>query len=152
MHEPDKIVPKQDSDYLRVMTKVVFQAGFNWQVIENKWPGFEEAFEGFDINKVATFSDNKIAKLKKDPKIVRNASKIEATIYNAQVMNQKINEFGSIKKYLESFTDFEATVKDLRKNFKWLGDLGSYYFLWVVNEPVPSYIDWCKSRGVEPKV
>lgn len=42
-------------------------------------------------------------------------------------------------------------VKDLRKSFEWLGDLGAYYFLWVVNEPVPSYEDWCKSRGVPPK-
>ncbi len=57
---------------------------------------------------------------------------------------------GSFRAYLRSHHDFEATVKDLRKRFKFLGDLGCYYFLWVVNEDVPSYNDWCASRGRTP--
>ena len=65
-------------------------------------------------------------------------------------MIDKINQYGDFKTYLGSFDDFESTVKELRKSFKWLGDLGTYYFLWVVSEPVPSYEDWCKSRCISP--
>jgi 3-methyladenine DNA glycosylase Tag len=151
MKEPEKIIPRNDSDYLRVMTKAVFQAGFSWQVIENKWPGFEKVFDNFDPYIVATYNSDKILSLKQDTGIVRNSSKIEATIFNSQTLLKKNEEFGSMKNYLNAQGDFENTVKDLRKSFKWLGDLGAYYFLWVVNEPVPSYEDWCKSRGVSPK-
>ena len=42
-------------------------------------------------------------------------------------------------------------MKDLRKQFKYLGDMGAYHFLWVVGEEVPSYEEWCRSRGVEPQ-
>src|SRR5207237_864961 len=41
----------------------------------------------------------------------------------------------------------ESTLADLRRQFKDLGDTGAYYFLWVVGEPVPSYDEWCASRG-----
>jgi len=150
MKEPEKIVPKNDADYLRVMTKAVFQAGFNWSVIEKKWSGFEAAFDGFDPYLVATYDSEKRSDLLKDVRIVRNASKIDATIRNAQVLLDKKSEFGSIKSYLASHGSFEQTVKDLRRSFKWLGDFGAYYFLWVVNEPVPTYHEWCASRGIAP--
>ena len=41
-------------------------------------------------------------------------------------------------------------MKDLRKRFGFLGETGAYYFLWVVNEDVPSYEEWCASRGRRP--
>jgi hypothetical protein len=41
-------------------------------------------------------------------------------------------------------------VKDLRKNFKFLGDAGAYYFLYVVGEKVPEYNEWCKQHGMKP--
>ena len=53
------------------------------------------------------------------------------------------------KNYLQSHGGFEETVKDLRKRFKFMGDSGSFIFLYVIGEPVPSYDDWCKSRGRE---
>ncbi len=150
MKEPEKILPKDSSDYLRVMTKAVFQAGFNWKVIENKWPGFEDVFQQFDPYKVATFDDAKISEITQDKRIVRNKSKISATVHNAQTMVEKINKYGDFGKYLSSIGDYETVVKELRKSFKWLGDFGAYYFLWVVSQPVPSYEDWCKSRGIKP--
>lgn len=150
MKEPAKIIPKDESDYLRVLTKAVFQAGFNWSVIEKKWPGFEAAFDTFDPFVVATYDDKKVSELTADTRIVRNRSKIEATVHNAQIIVDKSNEFGSFKAYLDSLGDFESTVKALRKTLKWLGDFGAYYFLWVVSQPTPSYEDWCKSRGIQP--
>ena len=46
-----------DDRWLSAMSKRVFSAGFNWLVIENKWPGFEEAFHGFDVRWCAMMSD-----------------------------------------------------------------------------------------------
>ena len=151
MKEPAKIIPKNDADYFEVLTKAVFQSGFSWQVIEAKWPGFKEAFDNFDPQKVAGYDSVKISSLLQDTRIVRNSSKINATVYNAQKMLEK-SAAGSFKNYLSSFDNFEKAVTDLRKNFKWLGDLGAFYFLWVVNEPTPTYEQWCVSRGVKPRI
>ena len=43
---------QDDARFLSMMTKVVFQAGFVWRVIENKWPDFETVFFGFDAEKM----------------------------------------------------------------------------------------------------
>ena len=150
MKEPTKIIPKSDADYLRIMTKAIFQAGFNWDVIEKKWPGFEAAFDQFDVQAVASFDDNKIDELCQDTRIVRNRSKITATVHNARTIITKEAEHGSFKKYLASLSSFETCVQDLRKAFKWLGDFGAFYFLWVVGEPTPTYHEWCASRGITP--
>ena len=48
MEPPQQITPTKLADYLEVMTKAVFEGGINWKVIENKWPGFREAFHEFD--------------------------------------------------------------------------------------------------------
>jgi len=45
---PAELAAVPDDRWLAQMSKCVFQAGFNWQVIETKWPGFETAFHGFD--------------------------------------------------------------------------------------------------------
>src|SRR4051812_40629355 len=46
-----------DDRWLAKMSQCVFQAGFSWKVIQNKWPGFEEAFQGFDPRWCAFMSD-----------------------------------------------------------------------------------------------
>ena len=46
-----------DAAILAEMTKCVFRSGFVWQIIENKWPGFEAAFDGFDVARCAMLSD-----------------------------------------------------------------------------------------------
>ena len=62
-----------DDRWLAMMTRCVFQAGFSWQVIENKWNGFEAAFDKFDVRRCAMMSEKKIDALLKDTRIVRNA-------------------------------------------------------------------------------
>jgi 3-methyladenine DNA glycosylase Tag len=65
------------------MTKAVFQSGLSWRVIEAKWEGFREAFEGFDAAKVAGFTPADVDRLAQDARIVRNRRKIQATVDNA---------------------------------------------------------------------
>ena len=147
---PDQIHPSTDADYLDVMSKAVFQSGMSWAVIEAKWAGFREAFKGFDPVTVAAFSPDDLDRLSADTRIIRNRRKIEATIQNAQTMCELSAKHGSFAEYLASHGGFEPTVKDLRKRFKFMGEMGCFYFLYVVREPVPDYDEWCASRGRLP--
>lgn len=147
MDAPEQIRPKRLNDYLEVMTKAAFQSGISWKVIESKWDGFREAFFDFDPERIASLDPPDVDRLAEDTRIVRNRKKIEATVHNAETMLELSKEHGSFKRYLQSHGGFEETVADLRKRFKFLGDLGAYYFLYVVGEPVPDHEDWMKAHG-----
>lgn len=154
MGPPQQITPQRLGDYLEVLSKAVFQAGISWRVIEAKWDGFRTAFADFDPEKVASFSDEDIERLMDDPGIVRNRRKVEATVHNAQVMLELDREYEGFGRYLRSQPDYEALVADLRGNFKFLGDTGAYFFLYVVGEPVPPHEEWMAAhppRQARPK-
>jgi 3-methyladenine DNA glycosylase Tag len=142
-HAPKQITPKTPGDYLEAMSRPVFQTGMSWKVVDAKWPGTREAFKGFDINKVARMGDPDIDQLATDTRVIRNRRKIEAVVVNANRIIALEREYGSFRKYLRSHDDFESLVKDLRKQFKFLGDMGAYLFLYTVREKVPSWEEWC---------
>ena len=145
---PKQIKPKGLADYLEVMSKAVFQSGMSWAVIEAKWDGFQKAFKGFDPEEIARFGPGDVDRLAQDPGIIRNRRKIEATIDNAVEMQALAEEHGGdFRKYLRSHGGFEQTVADLRRHFRFLGDFGAYYFLYVVGEQVPPHDEWRASRA-----
>jgi 3-methyladenine DNA glycosylase Tag len=149
-HEPGaplRIKPKSLGDYLEVMSKSVFQSGMSWKVVEAKWPGIREAFHGFDAPRVASMSEAEIDALVQDTRVIRNRRKLEAIVGNAARLIELDAEYGSFRAYLQSESDFEATVKKLRRDFKFLGDFGCYILLYVVGEPVPSHEEFTASRG-----
>ena len=146
MEGPTQIKPKGLADYLDVLSKAVFQAGITWRVVDAKWEGTREAFRGFDPHKVANLTPKQIDALAEDTRLIRNRRKIEATVENAETMLALDDEFGGFKKYLRSHGDFEALSADLVKRFKFLGDMGSYYFLHVVGGPVPPHDQWMKAH------
>jgi 3-methyladenine DNA glycosylase Tag len=135
--------PSSDSQYFAEMTKAVFRSGFSWQVIENKWPGFVEAFAKFDLGRVADFDERDFERLVQDERIVRNGRKIQASIDNARGMQSLIAEHGSFHSYLRSLDsmDYPSRAKVLQKQFKFLGRTGTFTFLWYVGEPVPEWED-----------
>jgi 3-methyladenine DNA glycosylase Tag len=139
---PKQINPKGLSDYLDVMSKAAFQAGISWQVVENKWPGTREAFDNFNPAVIAKYSGSKMADLLEDSRVIRNHLKLEAVVFNARRMVELDKQYKGFKKYLRSFGSYEDLVKDLRKNFKFLGEMGAYYFLYVVGEKVPDWEEW----------
>ena len=146
-HEaPEQIAPQSLNDYLEVMTKAVFQSGLSWRVVSNKWPGFQAGFKGFDVAAVATMGEPEIDILAADPAIVRNRRKVDATVHNARRLIELEDEFGGIRNYLRSHHDFYALLKDVRKQFKFMGDTGTYYWLYVLGEDVPDYSEFC-NRG-----
>jgi 3-methyladenine DNA glycosylase Tag len=147
---PKQIRPKGLADYLEVLSKIAFEAGLSWRVVDAKWDDIRRAFHGFDPERVARMTPRAVDKLLDDDRVIRSRSKIEATIDNAETLLALAKEHKGFKRYLRSHDDFESTVKDLRKRFKFLGDHGAYRFLWIVGEQVPSYEDWAKSRGLKP--
>jgi DNA-3-methyladenine glycosylase I len=147
MQAPTQISPTGLSDYLDVITRAVFQSGMSWRVVEAKWPGFREAFAGFDPARVAEYTDDDVERLAADAGIIRNRRKIEATITNAQAMLAlEDEEAGGFVGWLRSRGDFDATVAALRGEFRFLGDMGAYYFLYVVGEKVPTHEEWMASH------
>jgi DNA-3-methyladenine glycosylase I len=109
--------------------------------VNDKWPNFRQAFDGFDVDRVAAYSFEDVDRLLSDPGIVRNGRKIEATITNAIQFQIIRREFGSFYNYLRSLDDlsYRERQKALSKRFKHLGGTGTFVFLWCVNEEVP---DW----------
>ena len=61
--------------------------------------------------------------------MIRNRQKLDGIVGNARAMLELEKRHGTFKDYLSSYGDFESTVKDLRRQFKFLGEMGCYYFL-----------------------
>jgi 3-methyladenine DNA glycosylase Tag len=131
--------PKELSGYLEALARVMFQAGISWRVVEAKWPGIRDALHGFDVQRVAKLREADIDRLMKDTRVIRNRKKLEAVRKNAQEMLALDTEYKGFKRYLDSLGDFEATKKDLHKRFAFVGDAGSWYFLWTVGRKVPAH-------------
>lgn len=146
-HAPERIEPKSLGAYLEVMSKAVFQTGMSWRVVESKWPGIREALRAFDPKVIADFTEPDLEGLANDKRVIRNRRKLEAIVENARRMLELERTHGSFRGYLRSHGGFESTLKDLRQQFKFLGDMGCYYFLYVVGEDVPPYEEWCAARG-----
>ncbi len=142
MQAPQQIKPAKLADYLEVMTKAAFQSGISWQVVESKWEGFRRAFAGFEPATVAAFGGDDVERLADDAGIIRNRRKIEATVHNAETMLALDGAPGGFAGWLRSHGSFEATVAALRAEFRFLGETGAYYFLYVVGERVPPHEKW----------
>ncbi len=102
----DQLASLPDDWWLAEMTRCVFQAGFSWKVIETKWPGFEEVFEGFPPRRWKMMSDEDLDRLVQDTRIVRNPQKIVSVRDNAQFICGLADEHGSAGRF---FADWPAS-------------------------------------------
>ena len=116
---------------------------------ESKWLGVRDAFHRFEIARVADLtSSGPGPDGPGGTGAIRNRRKLEAVVANAQRLIELEREHGSIKNYFGTLgDDFDAKVKRLRKDFKFLGNFGSYYFLYVVGEEVPDHETWMKTQA-----
>lgn len=87
-----------------------FQAGLSWYTILAKRENFRAAFDQFDYQKIAQYSEDKVEKLIQNAGIIRNRLKILATINNAQKFMEVQKEFGSFSKYIWGFVNHEPIV------------------------------------------
>ena len=80
-HDEEWCVPNFDEKYLYEMLILEsFQAGLSWECVLNKRENFRKAFDGFDVDKVSAYDENKINDLLSDKGIIRNKRKITASI------------------------------------------------------------------------
>jgi DNA-3-methyladenine glycosylase I len=79
------------------------QAGLSWSTILNKREGYREAFAGFDAERIARFGKREVAKLMKNPNIVRNRLKIESAVSNARAYLDFQSKHGSFAAHMWSF-------------------------------------------------
>lgn len=134
---PDNIKSSQqlakisDDRYLSEMTKVIFKAGFAWKVIDKKWPGFEEAFWGFDIGRCAFMSPEDEDALCADARIVRNRQKILTVPQNAVMISEVRKKHGSFASFVANWPgeDYIGLLGHLGKHGSRLGGMSAQYFL-----------------------
>jgi 3-methyladenine DNA glycosylase Tag len=117
--------------WLAGMTRAIFQAGFSWQVIETKWPGFEAAFWGFDPGRCALMSDDDFDALVQDKRIVRNGAKIRTVAENAAFLNELAREHGSAGRAFARWPaeDYVGLLTLLKKRASHMGGTSAQYFL-----------------------
>nr|MCU0789507.1 DNA-3-methyladenine glycosylase I [Nitratireductor sp.] len=89
-----------DDRWLSAATKAVFCAGFNWKVVENKWEGFEEAFEGFDLGRWVMSDDDDLAALLADKRVIRNGQKLASVPRNARFFAGLSRENRGVGRYV----------------------------------------------------
>jgi DNA-3-methyladenine glycosylase I len=100
-HDDEWGVPVHDDRHLFEMLLLEgAQAGLNWLTILKKREGYRKAFDAFDPEKIAAYSQRDIQRLLTDPGIVRNRLKIESAIKNARGVLEIIQEFGSLSSFL----------------------------------------------------
>ncbi|WP_340678577.1 DNA-3-methyladenine glycosylase I [Paraglaciecola sp.] len=89
-----------DDRFLAEFSKKVFQSGFVWRVVRNKWPDFERLFWGFDIDKLLLMPDEMLESKAQDPSIIRNFSKVKTIRENALMIDRIRQEHGSFAKFV----------------------------------------------------
>jgi DNA-3-methyladenine glycosylase I len=153
-HDEEWGVPVYDDRLLLEMLLLEgSQAGLNWLTILKRRKTYKKAYDNFDPEKIAKWTDNKMQKLLKDPGIIRNKLKVSAAKQNAQAYMQIVKEYGTFKMYIwsfvgnkpitnnwESLSEIPATTKESdtmskslkKKGFKFVGSTICYAFMQAV--------------------
>lgn len=99
------------------------QAGLSWDTILKKEQNFRDAYDDFDMCKIANYDQEDIDRLLNDAGIIRNRLKINAVIYNAQQVLELQKEHGSFKAWLDKHhpLSLENWIKLFKKTFKFTG-------------------------------
>ena len=120
-----------DDRVLSEMAARVFSAGFVWSVIDNKWPGFEEAFLDFNLKRLLFQPAEFWEKLASDKRIVRNPQKIKSVRENAKFVTEIAAEHGSFGKFLAGWpSDDQAGLLEIfAKRGSRLGGFSGQYLL-----------------------
>lgn len=164
-HDTEWGIPEHDDQKLfEHLMLDGFQAGLSWRTILYKRENFRAAFDNFDPQRIAGYTEKDRARLLENAGIVRNRLKIKATITNAQAFLAIQEEFGSFDKYIWGFTDYktlkgiqsdtweglrtsspesDAMSVDLKaRGFKFVGTTICYAFMQAVGM-VDDHLTWC---------
>ncbi|SAL56876.1 DNA-3-methyladenine glycosylase I [Caballeronia arvi] len=170
-HDNEWGVPSRDDQHLFEMLVLEgAQAGLSWSTILNKREGYRALFAGFEIDKVARFTEKDIERIVLDARIVRNRAKIESAITNARAVQQIQQEHGSFANFVWFFVgdktidtprdadnptpastpESDAMSRALKKyGCKFVGTTICYAFMQATGM-VNDHVVGCRSRG-KPK-
>jgi 3-methyladenine DNA glycosylase Tag len=120
-----------DDRWLSAATKAVFCAGFNWKVVENKWQGFEDAFEGFELSRWVLSTDDDLAALLADKRVVRNGAKLASVPKNARFFAGLSRENRGVGRYIAGWqvTNQIGLMSALERGGDRLGGNTGLFFL-----------------------
>jgi DNA-3-methyladenine glycosylase I len=151
-----------DNAMFERLTLEGFQSGLSWLIVLRKRPNFRTAFAGFDMTKVAAFDEADVERLLGDAGIVRNRSKIEATISNARAA---LDLPGGILAFIEGYApagkqpaptglgdvqsvsaESKALAKDLKRNgLRFVGPTTAYALMQATGLVNDHLVDcWCR--------
>ena len=91
------------------------QAGLSWITVLRKRENYRKAFDNFDVNKVARYTEKRIEKLLLNPGIIRNRLKVRSAVTNAQAFIIVQKEFGSFDKYIWQFVNNKPIINKWKK-------------------------------------
>ena len=129
--DPAELETRGDDRYLSMLTRCVFKAGFVWRVIENKWPGFEAAFDGFVPLYWQQVPPEVIEQLARDERIVRNLQKIRTVPENARMIVDASRTHDGFGRFLAAWpsSDQVGLLLWLKGHGARLGGNTAQYFL-----------------------
>ena len=127
----DDLIAIPDDRWLSAFSKGVFRAGFNWKVVESKWPRFEEVFEGFDVGRMSMMSDDHLDAYLKTDGIIRHAKKILSIRDNAVFLRALRAEYESAARAIATWpsTDYVGLLDLLKRRGSRLGGTTGMYVL-----------------------
>lgn len=112
-----------DNELFGRLIMEINQAGLSWETILKKEQSLRSAYQEFNIQKIAAFTEEDVNRLLLNPGIIRNRLKINAIIDNAKRVISIQKEFGSFEKWLESHhpKSKDEWVKIFKKEFRFTG-------------------------------
>jgi DNA-3-methyladenine glycosylase I len=112
-HDTEWGVPVHDDiKHFEFLLLDAFQAGLSWNTILNKRENFRNAFDNYNVEKIAGYQSNKINELLSNTGIIRNRLKIESAITNAQAFIKICEEYNSFDSFIWSFIDGKTIINN----------------------------------------
>lgn len=142
---PDWLARQPDAFYLSAMTRRIFRAGLRHAVVDARWPAFEQAFFGFDPEKLVLMPDAMLDERMQDSRLIRHWGKMKAIRHNAQFVVDVAREHGGFGAWLSDWpeTDITGLWLQLRKRGQQLGGHSAPAFLRMVGKDT-----WYPTRDV----
>lgn len=127
----DELAAIPDARWLAQFARGILQAGISWKVVDNKWPGIEDAFLGFDITAMTFQPEGWADDLCNDARIIRSPPKVRAILDNAAFIRRVRDESGSFGRRIGDWPgeDFAGLVQWLQAEGARLGGSTGPYAL-----------------------
>ena len=151
------VVNKNDCYLFEFLTLEGAQAGLNWYTILKKRASYKEAFEGYDIDTLASYSDQdietRITEIIATYDVVRHRSKLRSVFTNARAAQALQRQYGNLATPLWQFVNHKpqlnqwsskdqvpvTTAESLalsqflkQHGFKFIGNITCYAFMQAV--------------------